>query len=145
MRCLQLARRWFSLLTLLLAAATAWAGMPGTDVWMPSLARTHGAHSSQWYATVWIHNPGTQTAQVTISYLVRDQSNPTPMAQMVTVDPGEILKLGDVFLDVFGLSDAKGALRFQSNQKVVVSARSYNQTAAGIADSQGQFLAGIPP
>jgi len=144
MQCTAIARRWLFLSTLVLAATAAWAGVPGTDLWVPSLARTHGAHLSQWYATVWIHNPGTQTAQVTISYLVRDQSNPMPTAQMVTVDPGETLKLGDVFLDVFGLNEAKGALRFQSTQKVVVSARSYNQTAAGIADSQGQFLAGMP-
>ena len=135
---------WLVCSIVVLAGATAWAGIPGTDLWVPSLARTHGAHSSQWYATVWIHNPGTQTAQVSISYLVRDQSNPSPMTQTVTVDPGETLKLGDVFMDVFGLSEAKGALRFQSTQKVVVSARSYNQTTAGIADSQGQFLAGMP-
>jgi len=124
--------------------AGALAGVPGTDLWVPSLARVHGAHGSQWYATVWIHNPGTQAAQVHISYLARSQSNLSPPVQTVRVDPGETLKLADVFQDVFGLADAKGALRFQSDKKVVVSARSYNLTAAGVADSQGQFLAGMP-
>jgi len=128
----------------LAVAATLWAGIPGTDIYVPSLARTHGAHGSQWYATVWIHNPGTQAAQVTVSYLRRGQSNPSPEQQTVTVDPDETMKLGDIFLDLFGIEDAKGALRFRSNRKVVVSARSYNLTTAGIADSQGQFLAGMP-
>ncbi len=135
---------WLVGLVMLLAGVPALASIPGTDLWVPSLARTPGQNSSQWYATVWIHNPGTQAAQVTVSFLARDQSNPAPIQQTVVVNAGETLKLGDVFLDLFGLSDAKGALRFQSNHKVVVSARSYNLTAAGIADSQGQFLAGMP-
>jgi hypothetical protein len=124
--------------------AGAWAGVPGTDLWVPSLARTPGAQDSQWYATVWIHNPGTEIAQVSISYLLRNHSNLSPIVQTVTVNSGETLKLQDVFQDVFGLSNATGALRFQSDHKVVVSARSYNLTAAGMADSQGQFLAGMP-
>ncbi|NOZ94922.1 MAG: hypothetical protein GXP47_09320, partial [Acidobacteria bacterium] len=80
-------------------AAVVAAGIPGTDLYVPSLARVQGAHGSHWYATVWIHNPGTQAAQVQISYLVRDQSNPSPIRQTVTVNPGETLKLGDVFQD----------------------------------------------
>jgi len=132
-------------LTLVFAVTgSSLAGVPGTDLWVPSLARTPGAHGSQWYATVWVHNPGTQSAQVHISYCVRNQANNSPNVQTVTVDPGETLKLADVFQDVFGLTTARGALRFQSNRKVVVSARSYNLTASGVADSQGQFLAGMP-
>jgi len=125
-------------------ATLAWAGMPGTDLWVPSLARTPGAHGSQWYASVWIHNPGTVSAQVQISYLVRNRANPSPETQIVTVDPGETLKLGDVFQEVFGLDRAIGALRFESSAKIVVSARSYNLTSGGVAESQGQFLAGMP-
>ncbi|HHQ48848.1 MAG TPA: hypothetical protein ENK19_08210, partial [Acidobacteria bacterium] len=121
-----------------------WGGVPGTDIFVPSLARTHGAHGSMWYATAWIHNPGTAEVQVTVSYLRRDQSNPAPMQQTVIVQPGETMKLGDVFQDLFGLEDAKGALRFQSTGKIVVSTRSYNLTTAGLADSQGQFLSGMP-
>ncbi len=129
---------------LLLLAGSSIAGIPGTDLWVPSVARVEGANGSQWYATVWIHNPGTRVAQVGISYLVRGQSNPSPVAQAVRVDPGETLRFEDVFEDLFGLDRAVGALRFLSDRKVVVSARSYNLTAAGLADSQGQFLAGMP-
>ena len=131
-------------LSLAFGGTLLWAGVPGTDIFVPSLARTTGAHGSMWYATVWIHNPGTETAHVTVSFLVRDQSNPSPVRQTVTVDPGETLKLEDVYEDLFGLSSAIGALRFQSDRKVVVSARSYNLTTAGLADSQGQFVAGMP-
>jgi len=132
------------LIVIVAFGATLWAGVPGTDIYVPSLARTHGAHGSMWYATIWIHNPGTAEAQVRVSYLRRNQSNPSPVQQTVIVQPGETMKLGDVFQDLFGLEDAKGALRFQSTGKIVVSARSYNLTTAGLAESQGQFLAGMP-
>ena len=123
---------------------TVRAGIPGTDIFVPSLARTAGVHGSQWYSTVWIHNPGTDAAEVDVSFLQRDQSNLAPMRQSLRIDDGETVKLGDVFLDLFGLEDAVGALRFQSDEKIVVSARAYNLTTAGLADSQGQFLAGMP-
>ncbi len=137
---------WIMVLSIVLlyAAPAAHAAARGTDIWVPSLARAGGAHGSQWYATVWIHNPGTQTATVRVSYLVRNQANNSPLQQTLQVEPGETLKLGDVFQDLFGLETAVGALRFQSDQKIVVSARSYNLTEAGVADSQGQFMAGMP-
>jgi len=131
-------------LTVLTLLGVAFAGVPATDLFIPSLARTRGANGSQWYATVWIHNPETRAARVTVSYLVRGQPNPAPVGQQVTVEPGETLKLADVFLDLFGLEEARGALRLSSDRRVVVSARSYNLTSAGLADSQGQFLAAMP-
>jgi len=120
------------------------AGVPATDLFVPSVARAAGANGSQWYSTVWIHNPGTRPSQVTISYLARNQANTNPLSLTVTVDPGETLKFGDVFLDAFGLSSAVGALRFTSSRKIVVAARTFNLTGAGPADSQGQFMAGMP-
>ncbi len=132
------------LIVLLYGTPAAHAAARGTDIWVPSLARASGAHGSQWYATVWIHNPGTRTATVQVSYMVRNQANNAPLQQTLQVSPGETLKLGDVFQDLFGLETAVGALRFQSDRKIVVSARSYNLTEAGEADSQGQFMAGMP-
>ncbi len=125
-------------------AGMALAGVPATDLYLPSVARAEGANGSQWYATVWIHNPGTSRARVTVGFLERGRSNPAPVEQTVMVDPGETLKLGDVFRDLFGLDTALGALRFTSDRKVVVSARSFNLTGAGLPDSQGQFMAGMP-
>ncbi len=130
-------------LGLLLVAGSSMAGISGTDLWVPSLARVYGAHGSQWYATVWIHNPGTQAAQVHISYLARDQSNPSPIVQTVRVDPGETLRFEDVFQDVFGLSDAKGALRFLSDRKVVVYGVYGKNTAASAYGFLGGLVGGI--
>ena len=113
----------------LLGISPATAGVPGTDLYLVSTARSPGAHGSQWYTTVWIHNLSrTDQAQVTVAYLERNQSNTNPMLQTRFLEPGETLTIEDIFLDLFGLQQAAGALRFSSNQDIGVSARIYNLT-----------------
>ncbi|RKX29317.1 MAG: hypothetical protein DRP71_16425, partial [Verrucomicrobia bacterium] len=57
----------------------------------------------------------------------------------------QTLQFKDVFYDLFGMNTAFGALRFVSTEKIVVSARSFNQTGSDAAESQGQFIAALPP
>jgi len=128
----------------LLMSTLVFAGIPGEDLWLASVARTPGQNGSQWYTTLWIHNPEQEPIKVAIDFLVRNQSNPSPISHTLDLDAGETLKLGDVFLDLFGLEEAIGALRFQCTQKIVVSARTYNLTTSGLAESQGQFIAAMP-
>ncbi len=55
------------------------AGVPGTELYLVSAARTQGAQGSQWYTKVWIHNlSSTDPAHITVAYLERDQSNTSP-------------------------------------------------------------------
>ena len=122
----------------------ALAGMPARELVLPSVARAAGAGGSQWYTTVWIHNPSDRAADVRVQYLVRGQANPAPLQQWVSVDPGETLQFRDVFKDLYGLETAAGALRLSSSEQVVVSARVFNQAGSDIAESQGQFLAALP-
>ncbi len=121
------------------------AGVPGTELYLVSAARTQGAQGSQWYTKVWIHNlSSTDPAHITVAYLERDQSNTSPRLQSLDLEPEETLMVEDVFLDLFGLQNAAGALRFESDRAIAVSARIYNLTADGIEESQGQFMAGMP-
>ena len=62
----------------LLAAAPLLAGFAGTDVFLPMVGRQAGVGTSNWYTTVWIHNPGTEAATATVWLLERGTSNPTP-------------------------------------------------------------------
>jgi len=124
---------------------TSSAGIPGTELFLVSAARTPGAQGSQWYTRVWIHNLSTtETAQVSIAYLERNRSNPNPALQNLTLQPRETMTIEDIFFDLFGLQQATGALRFESNREIAVSSRIYNLTADGIEESQGQFMAGMP-
>ena len=95
--------------------------MASNDLYLISAGRGPGANQSYWYTTVWIHNPGQDTAVVSVSLLLRNQSNPAPAQQTVAVDPGKTLTIGDAMHDLFGEEVAYGALRFSSTGKVVVS------------------------
>ncbi len=130
---------------LILTAGIAWSGTSDTELFLPSLGRGPGANGSQWYGTVWIHNPSGQIADVRVEFLERDQSNTSPVSQLISINPDQTLQFKDVFYDLFGLNTAFGGLRFISTEKIVVSARSFNQTGSDAAESQGQFMAAMPP
>jgi len=133
-----------SVVVLLVVVPWSLAGFPGSDLYLVSVGRGAGAAGSVWYTTVWIHNPGGETATVTLSLLRRGQENTSPEQQIVFVGPGETLKLGDALVELFGAESASGALRLQASAPVVVAARVFNQTGDNLADSQGQFMAGVP-
>lgn len=122
----------------------AGAAAAGQDLFLVSLGRGQGANGSFWYATVWIHNPSPATAAVTVSLLERGVANPAPIHTTIMVDPGQTITLDDALSELFGSDRAFGALRLTADQDIVAAARSYNLTAAGLADSQGQFMAAMP-
>ncbi len=126
------------------AAGASFAGLPDGDLYLVSVGRGVGAAGSIWYTTVWLHNPEPTTVTVTVSMLYRGQQNSAPEQQTVTVRPGETLTLPDALLDLFGATSASGALRFQAPTRIFVSARIFNQTGSDAAESQGQFMAGLP-
>jgi len=120
------------------------AGIRGTDLWEPSLARTEGANGSQWFATVWIHNPGDEDTHVMISFFPRDESGSSSVQRRILVHAGETRKFINVFMELFGLEEARGALRFESAEEITVFARSFNLTEDGLAESQGQLISALP-
>ncbi len=131
-------------LAMTIFAHPADAAATGEDLFLVSVGRGPGAQSSFWYVTVWIYNPSSRPADVDVSFLERDSANPAPIHSTMTVDPGETATVNDALFNLFGLDVAFGALRIRSDQEIVVAARSYNLTAAGLADSQGQFMAAFP-
>ncbi len=135
----------FFTLSLVMATSLVFSGTSATELFLPSLGRGPGASGSQWYGTVWIHNSSNQITDVRVEFLERGQTNLAPVSQLVTVNPGQTLQFKDVFYDLFGLNTAFGALRFVSSEPIAVSARSFNQTGNDSAESQGQFMAALPP
>ena len=138
-------------LVLALFSGTAMAVSPGTDVFLASVGRLQGecpgGVCALYRTDVWIYNPSTtQSATVEVSFLARQNSNPSPATQPVTVAPGETKALLDIFDTLFGMDDVKGALRFTSDQDVVVTGRIFDSnvvTNLG-AGTAGQFFPGIP-
>ena len=130
---------------LALAAATALAGFSGSDLFLPMAGRQAGVFPSNWYTTVWIHNPGTDAATARIYLLERGTANPSPPWVDLLVAPGDTEKVENVVESLFH-TQVFGALRVTCDtQKLVVTSRVYSKGGgAGEKDSAGQDFAAVP-
>ncbi len=129
------------ILLALVATGTAWAGFTGTDVFLPSVAAQPGVAPSVWYTTVWVHNPSSRTANLTV-YLLERRANPAPQTFTDTIPPGDTRRYDDAVQTMFAKQTA-GALRVTSNVNVSVVSRVYSQSGEE-KDSVGQFFAAVP-
>jgi len=140
-------RRWIGIVVpgvvALLLAVPLQASFSGTDVFLPSVARAAGKAGSEWYTTVWIHNPGTSAANVTVRFLERNQPNPSPRSYSETIPAGDTRKYENAVAALFGVEGA-GALRITSTGRVVVNARVFSRPLEGEEASVGQFMAATP-
>ena len=50
----------------------------GTDVLVPAAARATGRNDAQWIMDMYILNPGSAPANVTVYWLVRNRANTSP-------------------------------------------------------------------
>jgi hypothetical protein len=121
-------------LTVLVAPLVALT--PGTDILVPAVAL-----AGDWRTDLYIFNNGTQTANVTVYLLVRDQANLTPVSQAFVIPPGETAVLENLLADTFGETSFAGAIRVTSDQEVVVNSRIYSYKN-GVTFGQG--FEGIP-
>lgn len=107
---------------------------------LPGMAQATGFNAN-WRSDVRLLNAGTTTVPATITFY--EQGNPTPYSVARSVDPGQMLVFDQALLSLFGLgSSAGGAIVVTTpgNSKLVATARTYNQTAAG---TYGQFVPGV--
>jgi len=138
-------------LPIMLAATSAFAVLPGTDVYLPSVGRGQGLCPgnppvcAQWRTSAWVFNSSTtDSATVDVAFLRRDADNRTPLTEQIVVGPGESRELGDLFFSLFHVDSVYGALRFTSNRPVAVTGRIYDenvQTNKG-SGTAGQFFRG---
>ena len=133
------------LVSSLLIGSPAFAGFAGTDLFLPNVGRQAGVFPSNWYTTVWIHNPGALAATARVHLLTRNTANPSPPSVDVLVAPGDTEKIENAVESLFHVQ-VFGALRVTCDtQKLVVTSRTYSKGAgAGEADSVGQDFAGVP-
>lgn len=147
-------RTFLAVVVMAMIAAVATAvTVPGTDLYVPSVGHGLGSPvngvTPQWRADLWIFNPSSRVANVSVALLLRDQANPNPIAVPRTVNPGETLFIEDVVLDLFGRDNTYGALRVTSDVPVVVTGSSYDANVTVEAKqrgtgSAGQFFSALP-
>ncbi len=134
----------FSTLVAVLLAAPALAGFAGTDVFLPMVGRQAGVHPSNWYTTVWLHNPGAEAVTAQLYLLERGTSNLSPQWVDVMVAPGDTEKLDNV-VETYFHKQVFGALRVTCPAKLVVTSRVYSRSVeVGEKESVGQDFAGVP-
>lgn len=131
-------------LVVALLAPPAAASFPDGELYIPAIGRGPGAAESQWYTTVWIYNPGDDVRDVTVSLLLRAESNAAPDQQQISVAAGATLLFPDVVAELFGLDSTAGALRLTSDGPIVAGARVYNQPGDTVRESQGQLMSALP-
>ena len=129
------------------------AGTHGRGVWeldvpvpsqlhstiVPVAAHSSGANGTFFVTDVRLVNPGTSTANADLWFTPSGSDFSYALARSVQVAPGATLRLDDIVLGTFGLTSGVGRLEIRSATKLIVSARTYNNAAAG---TFGQFEAG---
>ncbi len=134
-----------AVLSLIVSTTALHAGFSGSDVFLPMVGRQAGAGTSNWYTTVWIHNPGSEAAPARIYFLERNTVNLAPPWVDVMIEPGDT-EMIDNIVDTLFHKQAFGALRVTcATQKLAVTSRVYSKAVgAGEKDSVGQDFAGVP-
>ena len=89
-----------------LTGLKASASAPGSVLFIPASAHVAGDNDTNWRTDLEMHNPGQETATVTVSLLRFRESNLNPSQRSYTLDPGESLQLPDILMSVFGLNGA---------------------------------------
>ena len=107
--------------------------------------RDAGIYPSDWYTTVWIHNPGPEAATARISFLERGTANLDPPWVDMAIAAGETERIDNIVETLFH-SEAFGALRVTcAAQRLAVTSRTYSKgPAQGERDSVGQDFAAVP-
>jgi len=100
---------------------------------IPGIAHLAGAANSLWRSDVRIFQPGEgdDNASVVLTYYAGNTANPTPVTKVVSIGANRIVALDDLLQSTFNISDGSGGLRIQASSALLVTSRTYNQSAAG--------------
>lgn len=123
----------------LLAATPALALNSGDDILVPAAGRT-----DPWVTDLYVMNPGSSTVSVTVSWLIRGQTNQNPDTISFDLRAEETAILEDVILQEFGFASgasASGAFRVEATGPVIVNSRIYADRDTA---SFGQGFEGVP-
>jgi PKD repeat protein len=109
---------------------------------IPAAANAPGSAGSFWVTTADVHNAGSTTASFRFLWLPRSTNNSEPdESTLFTLEPGKVRRFDNLVEDVFGASNAAGAVAVISDSiEVKVMSRTFNQNESG---TFGQSLPGV--
>lgn len=102
------------------------------------IAHAPGEAGSNWRSKLALLNRSGSSSQVTLTYV---RGSGGPLSQAVTLANGQLTAWDDVAVTLFGVTaDSSGAVKVDSAQPLIVTARTYNASTSG---TFGQFLPGV--
>lgn len=125
-----------ALIVSLLAPVANALNVADTTVVMPIIGRFAGAFSTQWHTDVFIANPYSPIANVTMTFYV---AGDVPRSTTLAIAPFSDVALPDIVLNKFGLATAAGQLIISCPTSVEARARIYNT-----GNPAGQFGQNVP-
>jgi hypothetical protein len=110
---------------------------------IPGIAHLAGAGNSLWRSDVRIFHPGQgdDNSSIVLTYYAGNVANPTPITRVVSIGTNHMVALDDLLLATFGIDNGSGGLRIQSDGALLVTSRTYNQSADG---TFGQDVPAVP-
>ncbi len=128
-----------------LESATAFAGFPSAEVFLPAVGRVAGQGGAQFFTTIWVTNLTGAPESFTLQFLKGGQANPAPETFPDTLQPGETKTYENVVESVFQQTNALGAARIVSSGEIFVAERIFNQApGTDLGETEGLFFAGVP-
>ena len=107
---------------------------------VPAAARAGGANGTFWRTDLVLANPGEESVEAQLAFLVPGRDNSTAQEFAVPVPAGGSVELDDVVGTLMGASGS-GAIRIRSQGELLVSSRTYTDSEAG---TFGQYIPGVP-
>jgi len=120
----------------LLAPAANALNVADTTVVLPIIGRFAGAFGTQWHTDLFIANPYSPIANVTLTFYV---AGDTPRTTTIAIGPFSNVSLPDIVLNKFALATASGQLIISCPTSVEARARIYNT-----GNPAGQFGQNAP-
>jgi PKD repeat protein len=114
----------------------------GAQVLLASVAHLPGVPPTQWRTTVVVVNRSGGAASLTLTYYPYE-SGGSPVVKTYTLAAGATKAWQDILVELFGFASSqklKGSVLVSSNVPVVVTSRTFNQTASG---TFGQYYPAI--
>lgn len=120
------------------------AGFTGKDLFVPIAGTVGEAGPSRFYTTMWITNPGGTAAEVELTFIPSGGA-PT-ISRQATIAARSTKIYENIAETLFGASGALGAVRVQSTENVLASARIFSGIrSSSESDTQGLIFSAVPP
>lgn len=114
-------------------------------IFVSAAANAQGGNGTFFRTDVWIFNPSDSNANVTITFLVAGRDNRDAQGRSINVLPQQQVALSNILQTVFELSSMTGALKFESEQRIRVTSRTYNVPPdSTVTGTFGLSIPGLP-